>query len=75
MLLEKCVSTQTSSCALERYGSWGGPSGRAHPCRLCQTISELGPAFSHFAGKLRAHVPLLTSILTCGDISRFFRGY
>lgn len=41
LLLLKCVSMKTSSCALERwYGRWGGPSGRAHPYRLCQSISE-----------------------------------
>lgn len=37
------------------YVRWGGPSGRAHPCRLCQSILEQRPAFSHSAWKLRAH--------------------
>lgn len=59
MLLGKCVSTPTSFCALERwYGRWGGPSGRAHPSRPCQTISEQRPAFSHFLWKLHTHACL-----------------
>lgn len=63
MLLGKCASMQTSSCALERwYGRWGGPSGRAHPYRLCQTISEHRPAFSHFLWTLRADTRVFADI-------------
>lgn len=38
------------------YGRWGGPSGRAHPYRLCQSISEQRQAFSHSAWKLHIHL-------------------
>ena len=38
---------------------WGGPSGRAHPYRLCQSISEQWPAFSHSPWMLHTHTCLL----------------
>lgn len=67
LLLLKCVSMKTSSCALERwYGRWGGPSGRAHPYRLCQSISEQRPAFSHFVWKLHTYARPLKSARTRG---------
>lgn len=78
MLLGKCASMQTSSCALERwYGRWGGgegPRGEHTPTAYVRLFQNTGQHLVIFYERCaQTRVSLLTSTLIFRAVSGFFR--